>query len=146
MSRKRSVAEKKPKAEGQLGWDCVEPGGSQKGAELSGNQFDSLLTIGTGCGIVRSWGSWCGGKGQLMEESATSDNLHPHGALVFYEGDDPEIFAIEMRKEFGVDVSGDDWTRCRAFVIPPGMVEAIYGSRRWELGSQAIDVPFRHGR
>jgi hypothetical protein len=71
---------------------------------------------------------------------------------VFYEGDDPDGFAQEMKDEFGFDVhhpdeygrdlwemtvqgdDGDEWLM-RQFFIPPGLVEAVYGSGRWELGS-----------
>jgi len=56
----------------------------------------------------------------------------------------PEGFAKEMREEFGIDVAAPapeeweyraDWEGSLSFFIPPGLVEAVYGSCRWELGS-----------
>lgn len=72
------------------------------------------------------------------------DELCPDGALRFYEGNDPESFRAEMVTEFGFDPAADDpeytpggWCDYRgwAFTIPAGLVEAVYGSGRWDLGS-----------
>jgi hypothetical protein len=81
------------------------------------------------------------------------DELCPNGAIRYYEGDDPDGFAAEVKAEFGLDVTekGDDgyqrWTwdewlehegerfQSFSFFIPAGFVEAIYGSQRWPLGS-----------
>lgn len=78
------------------------------------------------------------------EMIATWDEMCPNGARRFYEGDDPEGFRAEMWEEFGFEVAADDpqyppggWTedRGRVFTIPAGLVEKIYGSDRWPLGS-----------
>jgi len=72
------------------------------------------------------------------------DDLMPYGRVVFYEGDDPESFAQEVHEEFGIDVTAPapanweyqpDWEGAGSFFIPPGQVQAVYGSRRWPLGS-----------
>ncbi len=84
----------------------------------------------------------------------TWDDLSPDGAIRYYEGDDPDGFAAEIKAEFGFDVTlgGEEhyvgangeachwrweWTKERgySFLIPHGFVEAIYGSERWPIGS-----------
>jgi hypothetical protein len=79
--------------------------------------------------------------------------LFPKGRRIYYEGDDPQGFAEQIRTEFGFDPSTDpdwgigDWympdgTRCPdpfgrtlMFLCPPGILDAVYGSGRWMLGS-----------
>lgn len=72
------------------------------------------------------------------------DQLFPEGRVVFYEGDDPTTFAREMRELYGIDVAAPapagfpyqpTWLEAESFFIPAGLVEAVYGSGRWELGS-----------
>ena len=72
------------------------------------------------------------------------DELCPDGAVRFYEGDDPDGFAAEILELFGIDVRapepGDDgrpmrWESDREFFVPAGLVESVYGSDRWTLGS-----------
>jgi hypothetical protein len=89
-----------------------------------------------------------------MTSTTSWDDLCPNGAVRYYEGDDPDGFAAEMVAEFGFDVTeGDEecgvdsngrewsyrwaWTEKSgySFLIPPGLVEAVYGSERWPLGS-----------
>jgi hypothetical protein len=84
----------------------------------------------------------------------TWDDRYPHGAIRFYEGDDPEGFAAEIKAEFwfdvteggeehGVDSTGREWGNRWAwdeehgfsFLIPAGLVYAIDGSERFEVGS-----------
>jgi hypothetical protein len=83
--------------------------------------------------------------------------LFPNGRHIYYEGDDPDGFAAEIRTEFGFDPTtipnsvlysanplwglyypADD--RRDAFIsysfhCPPGILDAIYGSDRWPMGS-----------
>jgi hypothetical protein len=74
---------------------------------------------------------------------ASWDDLMPDGAIRYYEGDDPEGFAVEMRARYSFDVTEtfeDEWSRTnweehRSFFIPAGLVGEIYGSSRWPLGS-----------
>jgi hypothetical protein len=77
-------------------------------------------------------------------EAATWDDLCPDGARRFYAGDDPEGFRAEIIDRFGFHPAVDDpeyppggWSEERgwAFSIPAGLVEEIYGSGRWLLGS-----------
>ena len=88
------------------------------------------------------------------EQKAAVDATWPDGRVVYYEGDDPEGFAAAMLSEYGIDVRvatpycwceqghpqswGEGTCRPlggRAFFIPAGLVGAIYGSDRWQLGS-----------
>ncbi|HSS12238.1 MAG TPA: hypothetical protein VLL25_20285 [Acidimicrobiales bacterium] len=84
----------------------------------------------------------------MTTNEKTWDELCPDGAIRFYEGDDPDGFAAEMLALFGIDVRApipeDEWERggycwnefrSYRFVIPPGLVGAVYGSDRWPLGS-----------
>src|SRR5262249_48235807 len=82
-------------------------------------------------------------RGARLNDTSTItwDDLHPNGRIVFYEGDDPDGFAAEMRT-LGIDVRAPipdgwstTWDTARVFFIPPGHVEEIYGSERWKLGS-----------
>jgi hypothetical protein len=80
--------------------------------------------------------------------------LHPDGRDIYYEGDDPEKFAQEIRAEFGFDPSDDElwggppimlglngehWAdlfdRIYYFHCPPEHLDEIYGSDRWPMGS-----------
>jgi hypothetical protein len=66
------------------------------------------------------------------------DEYFPEGRDVFYEGDDPAGFAVEMRELYGIDVTASgDWSEEDGwgFEIPAGLVEEIYGSDRWVIGS-----------
>lgn len=65
----------------------------------------------------------------------TFDELFPNGRWIYYEGDTPEQFAAEILAEFGFDPSDDACWAPHQFHCPPGLVEAIYGSGRWSLGS-----------
>jgi len=93
-------------------------------------------------------------------EPVSWDELCPDVAVRYYEGDDPEGFAAEMLELFGIDVRAPydpgtglralGWDElieprdgeesfepfpARAFFIPAGLVEAVYGSDRWDIGS-----------
>jgi hypothetical protein len=80
--------------------------------------------------------------------------LFPKGRPIFYEGDEPQQFAEEIRTEFGFDPSADElwdgpgimvgpngerwadvWDRTHQFLCPPQHLDAIYGSQRWPMGS-----------
>jgi hypothetical protein len=71
------------------------------------------------------------------------DELFPEGRKVYCEGDAPDEFADEMLSHYGIDVTmamclaGEvtNWPEHRSFFIPSGLVEEIYGSERWHLGS-----------
>jgi hypothetical protein len=74
--------------------------------------------------------------------------LRPEGREIYYEGDEPEKFVEEIKAEFGFDPSayefwgewceGDDdcpGFHSYPFHCPPGILDAVYGSSRWRLGS-----------
>lgn len=68
----------------------------------------------------------------------TWKELFPHGRFIFYEGDEPQKFVEEIRTEFGFDPSADEqlWRESsHQFYCPPGILDAIYGSARWPMGS-----------
>jgi hypothetical protein len=82
----------------------------------------------------------------MSSRTDTWDELCPDGAFRFYEGENPDGFAAEMRQRFGFDPSVDPhWSKwvddgfggfpMRGFLIPAGLVEAVYGNERWPLGS-----------
>lgn len=65
-------------------------------------------------------------------------DIFPLGRDLFYEGDDPEGFAAQIRSEVGLDVSaGRGWAHARGwrFHCPPEFLDVIYGSERFPLGS-----------
>jgi hypothetical protein len=75
-------------------------------------------------------------------------DLFSGGRVIFYEGDDPDGFVATVRREFGFDPSADSrWGEqlsldepphthiTYAFLCPPGLMDAIYGSDRWPMGS-----------
>jgi hypothetical protein len=83
-------------------------------------------------------------------EITTWRELFPDGRTIFYEGDDPEEFAGQVKAEFGIDVRelpGHDlltgkpepgtWTEEHGwqFHCPAEHLDAIYGSDRFLLGS-----------
>ena len=79
--------------------------------------------------------------------------LFPEGRCIFYEGDDPEGFAEQIKAEFGFNPredhrwgrtlmhgpDGEDWEdplgRSYAFHCPPEHLDAIYGNDRFPMGS-----------
>lgn len=68
--------------------------------------------------------------------------LFPHGRHIFYEGDEPEEFARQVLFEFGFDVTKDaQWGdndggfTSYSFDCPPGLLNLIYGSDRFPMGS-----------
>jgi hypothetical protein len=68
-----------------------------------------------------------------------AQELWPEGRHIFYEGDDPDGFAAEIKKEFGFDPreSNDGWCEARGFEFfcPPEHLDAIDRSGRWLLGT-----------
>lgn len=83
-----------------------------------------------------------------MTTDTTWRELYPDGRDIYYEGDTPECFALEIKSEFGFDPSadegwgivypadeyGDGFTSYR-FHCPAEHLDAIYGSKWWPLGS-----------
>jgi hypothetical protein len=81
-------------------------------------------------------------------DSTPWSEMFPDGRCIFYEGDEPQKFAEEIKAEFGFDPSedkswgeviaddeaGDAFTSYR-FHCPPEHLDAIYGNGRWPLGS-----------
>ena len=81
------------------------------------------------------------------DDSITWRELRPEGRHIFYEGDDPQKFAEEIRTEFGFDPSNDPlWGvlipagpgfesfYSYQFHCPPEHLDAIY-SDRFPMGS-----------
>lgn len=70
----------------------------------------------------------------------------PTGRTIFYEGDDPEEFAGQIKAEFGydpaddpgwgeqVEFQGENFTSY-GFHCPPEHLDAIYGNDRFPMGS-----------
>lgn len=84
----------------------------------------------------------------LHDELPLWSELRPNGRDIRYEGDEPAKFAQEILTEFGVDPTSDpDWGiyfpadehgpafTGYGFHCPAEHLDAIYGSRRWPLGS-----------
>jgi hypothetical protein len=72
----------------------------------------------------------------------TWNTAAPNGAHRYYEGGDPGGFVAEMKAEFGFDPSThEQWDELingkpiRGFDIPAGLVQAVYSSERWVIGS-----------
>jgi hypothetical protein len=98
-----------------------------------------------------------------MMSSSTYAELFPGGRTIFYEGSDPEGFAEQIKAEFGFDprespgvyenqpVPYDYWALSQMpaeakrptwsqehdwqFHCPSEHLDAVYGTRRWPLGS-----------
>jgi len=73
-------------------------------------------------------------------------DLFPQGRTIYYEGDDPEAFAQQVKTEFGFDPSASPWWGERndegeldvnsyKFHCPAEHLDAIYGTDRWRMGS-----------
>jgi hypothetical protein len=61
--------------------------------------------------------------------------LFPEGRDIFYEGDDPDGFAAQIRAEFGFDPAADScWDEMQRFHCPAKHLDAIY-SGRFPMGS-----------
>jgi hypothetical protein len=69
--------------------------------------------------------------------------MFPDGRFIFYEGDDPDGFVIEMRQRFGFDPSDDDsWLEWIAdnddymygFHCPARILNDVYGGN-YPMGS-----------
>jgi hypothetical protein len=75
--------------------------------------------------------------------------MFPRGRHIYYEGDEPQKFADEIRTEFGFDPSADEYWgllipgddlhddafTSYCFRCPPEILDAVYGSGRWPMGS-----------
>jgi hypothetical protein len=64
------------------------------------------------------------------------------GRHIFYEGGDPDGFAQQIQTEFGFDLTKDPRWGCwdpgfttYSFDCPPGLLDEIYGSGRFPMGS-----------
>jgi hypothetical protein len=82
---------------------------------------------------------------------STWRDLFPEGRTICYEGDDPAQFCQDILREFGFDPSADaawgkhgiggdpEWDdpfgRDLWFHCPPEHLDAIYGTRRFPVGS-----------
>lgn len=78
----------------------------------------------------------------------TWQELFPKGREIYYDGDQPAEFVEEIRAEFAFDPSADEYWGVLipgddphdaffsySFHCPPGILDAIYGSDRWPMGS-----------
>jgi hypothetical protein len=69
--------------------------------------------------------------------------LFPDGRIIYYEGECPDEFAAEIKHEFKLDVTKDelwddllrDGSKRRAFHCPSELLDEIYGSGKYCLGS-----------
>jgi hypothetical protein len=65
--------------------------------------------------------------------------MFPEGREIFYEGDNPNAFANEIKEKYGFDPSENNpnWNECSGFnfLCPAKHLDAIYGSRSYPMGS-----------
>jgi hypothetical protein len=84
----------------------------------------------------------------ISNEMSSWAKLFPNGRTIRYEGDNPEVFAAEIRTEFDFAPSDDElWgvhiPACRSFEsftsygfhCPAEHLDVIYGSARFPMGS-----------
>ncbi len=78
--------------------------------------------------------------------SRSWSELFPTGRTIFYEGDDPEGFALEIKEKFGFDVTSApppsaepyaSWTEPGgwSFHCPAVLLDEIYGTGKYRMGS-----------
>jgi hypothetical protein len=67
---------------------------------------------------------------------------NPNGREIFYEGDDPDGFVAQIKREFSFDPSQDEgWNRefdgkpMHMFWCPANLLDDIYDSGRFPMGS-----------
>jgi hypothetical protein len=63
--------------------------------------------------------------------------MFPDGRYLFYEGDNPEGFAKEMRNKYAFDPKKDNlnWSDGYGFWCPSRLLDEVYGSGSYPLGS-----------
>jgi hypothetical protein len=74
----------------------------------------------------------------MSTNTITQRELFPSGRQIYYEGDNPEGFALEIKERFGFDPrisSGWDEEHGYSFVCPAEFLDAIYGSELYPMGS-----------
>jgi hypothetical protein len=87
------------------------------------------------------------GNEPLADVIAWAENYWPNGRHIYYEGGEPEAFAVTIRDKFGLDVTSDHaWGQViddgesgsfisYGFDCPAGLLGDIYYSGRWPIGS-----------
>jgi hypothetical protein len=61
--------------------------------------------------------------------------LFPEGRVIYYEGDDRESFVAELKAKFNFDPSKDSLWRRGMFTCPAHLMDEIYGSGKYPMGS-----------
>lgn len=87
------------------------------------------------------------GNEPLADTIAWAEDYWPTGRHVYYEGDEPEVFAATVKDEFGLDLASDQaWGKTiddgdgdsfvsYGFHCPSELLGDIYYSNRWPIGS-----------
>lgn len=87
------------------------------------------------------------GNEPVADIIAWAEDYWPNGRHIYYEGDEPEVFAATIKDEFGLDVTSDNnWGQAiedseggsfvsYGFDCPAKLLGDIYYSDRWPTGS-----------
>jgi hypothetical protein len=74
--------------------------------------------------------------GKLLDQTITPwSELFPEGRVIYFEGDDQESFVAEIKAKFNFDPSKDSLWRGLAFECPAHLLDDIYGSGKYPMGS-----------
>jgi hypothetical protein len=87
------------------------------------------------------------GNEPLSDLIVWAEDFFPEGRHIYYEGNEPEVFAVNVKDEFGLDVTLDPgWAqvidddeggsfRSYRFHCPVELLGKIYYGSRWPMGS-----------
>jgi HNH endonuclease len=87
------------------------------------------------------------GNEPLADVIAWAEDYWPNGRHIYYEGNEPAVFAATVKAEFGLDVTSDnEWAQIiddgdgssftsYGFDCPSELLGQIYYSNRWPIGS-----------
>jgi hypothetical protein len=87
------------------------------------------------------------GNEPVADMIAWAEDYWPDGRNIYYEGDEPEVFAATVEHEFGLDVTSDEaWGQeigdpeegsflSYGFHCPSNLLGVIYYGDRWSMGS-----------
>jgi hypothetical protein len=71
----------------------------------------------------------------IPDELTPWSELFPEGRVIYYEGDDQESFVSELKAKFNFDPSKDSLWSGLAFRCPAHLMDEIYGSGKYPMGS-----------
>jgi hypothetical protein len=106
-------------------------------------QLETVMFEGVPARLRHGWRS-VKGTSQRRRPAATNkwSEIFPQGRHIFYEGDNPRKFAEQIKAEFEFDVTKDPRWENRdpgfttwSFDCPPELLDKIYGSDRFPMGS-----------